>query len=130
MRKLTAIFAAVLLASPIAAKAEPTFLVCEGKTELGPFTWQITLNEAASTVSLARNGRSFTALAGFGPESVNWTHISGSVQVAFHLNRLTGEINNRMIVPSSWGKKHQESAKKRTGSGQCYLQQAPKERKF
>ena len=131
MKRLTAIAAGLLLITPMAANAEQTFLVCNGKAGDKQFSWHITLNEAASTVSLT-NVRPETVLGGFAPESVTWKFVSpqAGVQMLFHLNRLTGEINNRMIVPSSWSKKSKESAKAKSGSGLCNLRQAPAARKF
>ena len=121
---------AVLLAPPLAAQAKPTYLICKGTSQRRPFTWQVTLNETASTASVAANGRSFTVLAAFGPDSVTWTYKPGKTQMAYYLNRLTGDISHRMIVPSNWSKKDKESWMKMNASGQCNLREVPTERKF
>ena len=130
MKRLTAIAAGLLLVTPMAANAEQTFLVCNGKAGAGPFSWNITLNETASTVSMTSLQQPETVLGGYAPESVTWKLVRNDIPMVFRLNRLTGEISNRMIVPSSWSKKNKETAKTKSGSGLCNLRQAPTQRKF
>ena len=136
MKRLTVIAAAaVLLVTPIPAKAEPTFLVCAWTGPKGAGTWNISLNEAASTVSLTSGVRTKTTLGGFSPESVTWSFVSGGGDIGelrqeFRLNRLTGEIKTQSNVPSSWSKKSKERVKALSASGVCKLRQAPTKRMF
>ena len=131
MRRLIAIASsAVLLAAPMAARADQTFLECKGSSERGPFTWHVTLNEAAGTVSMTSLEIPVTVLGGFAPATLTWTVVRGELQIVFRLNRLTGGINNQMIVPASWSEDLQESGRAWAGSGQCNLREASTERMF
>ena len=131
MRRLIAIASsAVLLAAPMAARADQTFLVCKGITERGPFTWHVTLNEAAGTVSMTSLEKPVTVLGGFAPETVTWRVVRGELQMVFRINRLTGGINSQMIVPTSWSESSQERGRGYAGSGQCNLREASTERLF
>ena len=114
----------------MAARADQTFLECKGSSERGPFTWHVTLNEAAGTVSMTSLEKPVTVLGGFAPETVTWTVVRGELQMVFRINRLTGGINSQMIVPASWSESSQERGRGYAGSGQCNLREASTERLF
>ena len=127
MKRLATIAAGLLLDTPMAANAEQTFLTCTVKSGVGVGNWNITLNESASTVSMTNLKNPQTVLAGFAPRRVTWTLVEGEIQMAYRLNRITGEISNRMIVPSSWS---QEGVEKRSGLGICKVIPGTAERIF
>lgn len=119
---LTGSIAALL---PAKANTATTYLDCYESGRSIP-TWQITLNENSSTVSLvAKGGMSYATRAGFNNLLVHWTYVatkgSASIRTIGSLNRMDGTLNLRGITGSG---------KTKDWTAQCLPSKGSDERMF